>query len=359
MKAAPLLRVGLIGCGSIARQAHLRAMDVLRDRVRLVATADIDEAAARAAAAPWEAVAYADGQELIGRRDIDMIMIATPEIAHREWTEAAAAAGKHVLCEKPMAPTLADADAMIAACRSAGVQLMIGHSRRFTRRYMEIRRAIDRGDVGSVRLLRENERRSGAAVGAGGRYWSAEHWSGDPAVSVGAALTNGIHEADLLRWFAGSEPVAVFAEHSVTVERNRGVPDFITFSARFAGGAIGSSEISNCLPAGYPAFHQCEIYGTRGAIRAKDHDLVSLVRYRDVGAEFPESNEILLHNLTAYVREWAAFLDAVQHGRPLPMPPEDARAALRLALAAVQSARTGTIVRLAPGGPPGEEGSAA
>jgi predicted dehydrogenase len=358
MKPAPLLRVGLIGCGNIARRAHLRAMDVLRDRVRLVATADIDEAAAHDAAAPWEAVAYADGHELIGRRDVDVIMIATPEVAHREWTEAAAAAGKHVLCEKPMAPTLGDADAMIAACRRAGVRLMIGHSRRFTRRYMEIRRAIDRGDVGSVRLLRENERRSGAAVG-GVRYWSAEHWTGDPAVSVGAALTNGIHEADLLRWFTGSEPVAVFAEHKVTVERNRGVPDFISLSARFADGAIGSSEISNCLPPGYPAFHQCEIYGTRGAIRAKDHDLVSLTRYRDVGAEFPESTEILLHNLTAYVREWAAFLDAVQHDRPLPMPADDARAALRLALAAVQSARTGKVVRFTPGTPPGEEGSAA
>jgi len=333
-------------------------MDRLRDRVRLVATADINEEAARAAAAPWEAAAYRDGGDLIERRDIDIVMIATPEVAHREWTEAAAAAGKHVLCEKPMASTLADADAMIGACRRAGVRLMIGHSRRFTRRYIEIRRAIDRGEVGTVRLLRENERRSRTLAGAGVRYWSAEHWTGDPAVSVGAALTNGIHEADLLRWFAGAEPVVVFAEQKVTVEGNRGVPDFITFSVRFADGAVGSSEISNCLPPGYPAFHQCEIYGTRGAIRAKDHDLLSLTRYRDAGTEFPESSEILLHNLPAYAREWAAFLDAVRHDRPVPMPPDDARAALRLALAAVQSARTGKIVPLAPGVPP-EEGSAA
>jgi predicted dehydrogenase len=353
------LRVGLIGCGNIARRAHLPAMERLRDRVRLVAAADVNEEAARAAAATWEAAAYGDGRELIARPDIDMVMIAAPEFAHREWTEAAAAAGKHVLCEKPMAPTLADADAMIAACRSAGVHLMIGHSRRFTRRYMEIRRAIDRGEVGSVRLLRENERRSRVAGGTGDRYWSSEHWTGNPALSVGAVLTNGIHEADLLRWFSASDPVAVFAEHKVTGERNREVPDFITFSVRFAGGAIGSSEISNCLPPGYPAFHQFEIYGTRGAIRAKDHDLVSLTRYRDAGAEFPESQEILLHNAAAYVREWAAFLDTMQHDRPLPMPPDDARDALRLALAAAQSARTGTVVGLTPDGPAGEEGSVA
>lgn len=343
------LRMGLIGCGSIARAAHLPAMRSLSDRVRLVATADVDESAARSAAAPWGAVACADGHELLRRPDVEAVMIATPEVAHREWTEAAAAAGKHVLCEKPMASALADADSMLSACRNAGVHLMIGHSRRFTRRYIEIRRAIERGEVGVVRLVRENERRSRLREGASGGYWSAAHWTGDPAVSVGAALTNGIHEADLLRWFTGSEPVSVCAEHKVTVAGNRGVPDFLTYTVRFASGAIGSSEISNCLPPGYPAFHQCEIYGTRGAVRAKDHDLVSVTRYRDEGIDFPESDRILLHNPTAYVREWAGFLDTVQRGRPLPMPPEEAREALRLALATVESARTGKVVRLGPG----------
>ena len=340
------VRVGLIGCGSIARAAHLPAMSALSERVTLVATADISEPAARTAAAPWDAAAYTDGHALIRRRDIDMVMVATPEVAHREWTEAAAAAGKHVLCEKPMAPTLVDADAMIAACRKAGVRLMIGHSRRFTRRYIEIRRAVDRGDIGAVRLLRENERRSRARRGASGGYYSAAHWTGDPRVSVGAALTNGIHEMDLLRWFAGSEPISVFAEHKVTVEGNTGVPDFLTCTVHFANGTIGSSEISNCLPPGYPAFHQFEIYGTRGAVRAKDHDLIGVTRYRDEGADFPESDRMLLHNPPAYVREWVAFLEAVQHERPLPMPPEEARAALRLALAAVESARTGRTARL-------------
>jgi predicted dehydrogenase len=342
--ATPLY-VGLIGCGSIARSAHLPALWALRDRVRLVAAADLDATAAETAAAPWDADAYTDGQRVAERPDVEAVVIATPEAAHRHWTEAAAAAGKHVLCEKPMAPSLEDADAMIAACRGAGVQLMIGHSRRFTRRYMEIRRAIDRGEIGTLRLVRENERRSGARRGQGG-YYTRSHWTGDPAVSVGAALTNGIHEADLLRWFAGAEPVAVFAEHKVTIEDNPGVPDFITWTVRFASGAVGSSEVSNCLPPGYPAFHQFEAYGVRGAIRARDHELVSLTRFHDGGAEFPVSVRILLHNQTAYTREHAAFVDAVRMGRPLPMPPEDARAALRLALAAVESARSGRTVFL-------------
>ncbi|HLW48503.1 MAG TPA: Gfo/Idh/MocA family oxidoreductase [bacterium] len=340
------VKAGLIGCGSIARSAHLPALRTLRDRVTLVAAADLNVDAARAAAGPWGAEAYTDGREVVARPDVEIVVIATPEAAHREWTEAAAAAGKHVFCEKPMASSLDDADAMIAACRGAGVQLMIGHSRRFTRRYMEIWRAIDRGEIGAVRLVRENERRPGARAGAPG-YYTGAHWTGDPAVSVGAALTNGIHEADLLRWFVGSEPVAVFAEQKITVEGNRGVPDFVTWTVRFANGALGSSEISNCLPPGYPAFHQFEAYGLRGAIRARDHELVSLTWFREGAAEYPESTHILLHNQTAYVREHAAFLDAVRGGRPLPMSPEEARAALRLALAAVESAQAGRVVLLA------------
>jgi len=274
-----------------------------------------------------------------------MVLIAAPEAWHREWTEAAAATGRAVLCEKPMATTLEDADAMIAACRAAGVHLMIGHSRRFTMRYMQVRRAIDRGDLGTVRLLRENERRG--RTGAGSGYYTATHWTGDPKVSVGAAILNGVHEADLLRWFTGAEPVSVSCEHKVTVEGNRGVPDFLTYTVRFANGAIGSSELANCLPAGYPSFHQLEVYGDRGAVRAKDHDLVSVTRFRDGSAEFVESSYILLHNIAAYVRELAGFVEALRHDRPVPMPPEEARAALRLALAAVDSARAGRVVHLA------------
>lgn len=342
-----LVRVGLIGCGGIARRAHVPAMRTLGDRVTLVAAADLDRALAEETAEPWGARAYVDYRELLRRDDLDAVIIATPEFAHREQVEAAAAAHRHVLCEKPMANTLAEADAMLAACERGGVLFMVAHSRRFTRRYMEIRAAIDRGDVGTVRLVRENERRPRPQAGHT-RYYTPQHWSGDPALSRGAVLSNGIHEMDLLRWFAGGRPAVVLAEHRVTIETNtKGAPDFITIAIRFAGGAIASAEIHNNLPQGYPAFHQCEVYGTRGAIRAKDLELVDLTSYGDAGAEFPEVREILLHNPAAYVREWAAFLDAVEGRAPLPMPAAEARAALELALAASESARTGEPVPLA------------
>jgi len=344
------VRIGIIGCGSIAQSAHLPAIARLPGIVRLVAAADLNEEAARKAAAPFGADWYTDYRQILARADVDMVVLCTPEFAHREQVEAAAAAGKHILSEKPMAKTVAEADAMIEAARRAGVRLMIGHSRRFTGRYQEVRRAIDAGDIGEVRVVRENERRSRPPLDrTSSTYWNPQHWTGDPRFSVGAILTNGIHEADLLRWFAGAEPVRVFAEHKITRPGNQ-VPDFITFTVNFANGAVASAEVSNCLPPGYPSYHQLEVHGTRGALRSKDHDQQALARFRDEGEDHPDSYRLLLHVQDAYVSELSQFVDAWRRDQPVPLPAEEARAALRLALAADESARTGRPVDLAQGG---------
>ena len=130
--------------------------------LELVAVADLRGDVARNVGAHYGVDAYDDYHALLDRDDIDLVDICTPEFLHAEQTLAAAAAGKHVHCEKPMAASVEECDAMIAACASVGVRLMIGHSRRFTPRYRQIRRAIDAGDIGTPRFLRENERRPSA-----------------------------------------------------------------------------------------------------------------------------------------------------------------------------------------------------
>jgi myo-inositol 2-dehydrogenase/D-chiro-inositol 1-dehydrogenase len=348
--------LGLIGCGNIARSAHLPAMAHLAAQVRLVATADTNREAAEAAAHPWDAAAHTDYRAVLERKDIDAVLIATPEFMHAEQVVAAAEAGKHVLCEKPMCRSLAEADRMIEACRRAGVVLLIGHSRRFTRRYMEVRQALDGGAIGEVRLLRENERRSSthmARMGQAGIRWTPQHWTGNPDLGMGVTLSHGIHEVDLLRWFAGAEPASAYAEQAVTVEGNVGVPDFLSFVLRFTNGAIGSGEISYHPPASYPASHQLELFGTTGAIRARDHELIGLTEYDGDGAHFPGTYELLLHIHSAYVRQLAEFIGAIREGRDVRMPPSEARAALAVALALIQSARTGLDVSLGPNAPAG------
>jgi myo-inositol 2-dehydrogenase/D-chiro-inositol 1-dehydrogenase len=318
-------------------------MAKLADRVALLATADVDAGAAEAAAKPWGAAHSTDYRAVLAHPGVQAVVVATPEYLHSEQVCAAAAAGKHVLCEKPMARSLDEADRMIAACAEAGVKLLIGHSRRFTRRYMEIRAAIDRGEIGQVRLMRENERRP---RGAPQIWWTPAHWTGNPQVSGGAPMMNAIHEADLLRWFIGAEAESVIAETNVTIAGNVGVIDFISLSVKFAGGAIGSAEVLNCAPPGFPVFHQLEIYGTSGAIRAKDHELAGVTRFSAGAADRPGSFEMLLHNLPAYARELFELTEAIREDRPVCMPPSEARAALALTLAAVESARTGQAVAL-------------
>jgi len=341
----PPVRIGLIGCGGIAKAAHLPAFDALHALVRLVAVADTDADAAEALARPRGIPAYRDHERLLAHEDLDAVVIASPEYAHREQVEAAAARGLHVLCEKPIALTLEDADAMIAACDHAGVRLMVGHSRRFTNRYLRAREAIDAGELGAVRLIRENERRP-RYEDRPGQYYQRGHWTADPLRSRGIVLTAAIHETDLFRWFAGSDPISVYAEHHSTMAGNESVPDFISFTIRFANGCIASSELSRVLPPCYPGFHQLEIYGSEGAFRARDTELSSLTHYRRAGASHPGHYGILLQRAEIYVRQLAVFIDALATGAALPVTAADARAALALALAADRSARTGRAVTL-------------
>lgn len=342
-------RLGIIGCGNIAKSSHLPAIAYLDDDAELVATADINEADARSAAERWGAASYTDYRALIDRKDIDAVLIATPEFLHKEQVVSAAEAGKHVLCEKPMCRTVDEADAMIEACRRHSVHLLIGHSRRFTRRYADVRRAVDDGTLGEIRLVRENERRATthmSRMGQKGTRWTPRHWTGNPEIGMGVTLSHGVHEVDLMRWFTGARPVRVFAEQMVLSPGNIGVPDFVSFVVTFDNGAIGSSEISYSLPEAYPANHLLELYGTGGAIRAKDHDIVGLTTYTGDAARFPGTYDRIMHERSAYVRQLAEFLAAIREDREPSMKPHEARAALEVALALIASARSGQAVIL-------------
>jgi len=352
------LRIGLIGAGTIAWSAHLPAINRLAPKIELVAIADVRlEVAQRAADRFGAEAAYDDYQHLLARPDIDMVDICTPEFLHAEQTIAAAAAGKHVICEKPMSATVAEADAMLDACRQAGVRLMVAHSRRFTPRYQRIREAIDRGAIGDVRFVRENERRPRSmydALDEPTDYWNPRAGEGDkrPWISLagfsqGAALTNAVHETDLIRWFVGSEAVSVYAESRITDPEGE-VPDFLTCLIRFANGAVGGTEVVNRLPSAYPVYHQIEVVGTEGVIRAFDSEMAPLRITRRDGATYPANWSTLLHIGSAYETEIRGFADAILTDGPLPMEPFEARQALALSLAAVESSRERRWVTPAP-----------
>lgn len=346
------LRVGLIGAGTIAFSAHLPAIRTLRDDLELVAVADVRVENAERAAREYGAEShYADYREMLERERLDFVDICTPEFLHAEQVEAAAAAGVHVVCEKPMSATVDEADRMIRASEQAGTLLMIAHSRRFTGRYRQIRAAIDRGDIGEVRYVRENERRpramySGLQLGTG--HWAPEggrSWLTLARYSQGAALVNAVHETDLARWFIGVEPVSIYAEARIT-EDGAEVPDMISYTITFENGAVAAAEVVNQLPRGYPYFHMMEVIGSSGRVRATDPPMSPFLAADTVGIQQPVNFPTLLHVDQAYVEELAAFARTLRFGDPLPITPREARGAVELSVAAVLSSRTGAPVRL-------------
>lgn len=348
------LGIGVIGCGSIATSVHLPALARLGSLARLVHVCDVrapvaEQAAARHGAARWTTDAHA----LLDDPAVDAVIIATPEILHAEQTMAAARAGKHVLCEKPIAATLDEADAMIAAAETAGIRFMVGHSRRFTGRYLAVREILDSGAVGAPVLIRENERRPRAqysVLDLPVDIWQPEperpqSWKDLARYSGGVARGHAIHELDLFRWFAGADARAVQAEAKITVA-GREVPDAITVHVEFVNDVLAACDLYSQAPTGYPYYHQLEIIGTEGVLRARDSDMITLASFDGRGMHHPAAYESLLHIDDAYVVEQRLFYEAVLSDGPLPLDPRDARAALEITLAAMRAADTGQRVEL-------------
>jgi len=246
---------------------------------------------------------------------------------------AAAAAGKGVFCEKPMAVTLADADRAIDAARAAGVVLQVGFNRRFAADWAAARTLLDDGRLGTPRLLRSVTRDPGGF---------------DPArVAPNTIfLETLIHDFDALRFLnPGASAVEVFATADALVEpewRDRGLLDTAVVVVRFDNGAVGTAEA--CFEAAYGYDVRGEVFGSRGMATMGDGRRTGMVFSGKSGqlAETVRSDQELLS--AAYVAELAAFVDAVRHGKPAPVGGEDARSALEIALAAAQSVETGRPV---------------
>jgi len=200
-------------------------------------------------------------EELLAHPEVDVVCICTPSGQHAAQAIAAAGAGKHVLVEKPMALNLADADAMIAACDQAGVQLGVVLQRRAEPLFQCIHSAIQAGDLGDLTLgvVTIPYHRPQA-------YYDQADWRGTWALDGGGVLMNqGIHLVDLLVWYMG-DPVQVQA-HAATLHRDIEVEDTLAATLRFANGALATITATTTAALGCP--HRIEIYGTGGGIQVE------------------------------------------------------------------------------------------
>ena len=326
--------VALLGSGRMGA-FHAETLARRLPQARLAAVADpAPGAAERLAGALGADRAYTDVARLWDDPAVDAVVIAAPARSHADLVVAAAAAGRHAFCEKPMAVTLADADRAIDAARAAGVVLQVGFNRRFAADWRAARVLLDAGTLGTPRLLRSLTRDPGGF---------------DPARVLPDTifLETLIHDFDTLRFLnPGAEAVEVSAVADALVEpgwRNRGLLDTAVVTVRFDNGAMAVAEA--CFEASYGYDVRGEVLGSGGMATMGDGRRSGLTLSGPAGrlVETVRGDQELFPE--AYTAELAAFVDAVRTGTPAPVTGEDARAALAIALAAAESVRAGRTVR--------------
>ena len=330
MSSGAPLRMGVLTCGAIVTKGHLPGLAALgRDVVDVVAFQSRREATAQAARDQWgSGDVVADWRDVLARDDVDAVDICAPNALHAELAIAAAEAGKHVLVEKPMATTVADADAMIEAAARAGVVLMAAHNLRFAAPYAAAARAVRDGTVGDVVGVR-------VAMGHGGpEGWTGDAgWFRDRALSGGGALLDlGIHVADLVRAVTGDEVVEVSA--FVRRPSADAVEESGTVALSLRGGGVGTLSASWSVRG--TADHQLLVHGTEGTLTVERGQAV--VRPAAGGDKVvvapPEPAPDLLANFVAACR-----------GEATPVVvPSDGRDALAIIEAAYRSAAEGRAV---------------
>jgi UDP-N-acetylglucosamine 3-dehydrogenase len=284
---------------------------------------------------------FTDWDTLMAQVKPDIVDICTPTPFHRYYAEKAAAAGKAIFVEKPLARTLADCEAVVAAVERAGVPVMAGHVLRYFPEYAAAKRLVDAGRVGTPAAIR-TARMAGFPHPSRGANWYA-----DPNQSGGVVLDMILHDFDWLRWTFG--PVSrVFAQGLFGTAQYQAKLDYALVTLRFASGAVGHVTGSWAHPGGFRT--TLEIAGDAGLI---EHDsarsaplTVSLRASAAGGAGVAVPESPLAEGEDPYYLEIAAFVKALQAGMPPPVSVQDAYEAARIALAALESIETGKVVTL-------------
>lgn len=338
-----MIRVGLLSFAHYHANFWAEAFADDPDAV-LVGVWDEDFERGRAGAARFNAPFFEELDDLLDL--VDAVAITSETAQHRPLVARAAARGRHVLCEKPLATTLADADAIAGACATAGVVFMQSFPKRFDPVNHEIRNLLEANALGRIWLVRiRHGHRHGASAEFAGGWWTDAAQSGG-----GTLIDEGVHGADFLRWMFG-EPVAVSAVRSSAM-LGLAVEDLAIAIFRYADGMLAE------LTAGWnfvAAENSIEIYGAGGTALIGGVDLASkdfctsgwLKTYAggerswNVSAIVPRFKTGGFHQQNAL-----AFLDALAGNRPPPISVDDGARAQAMILAAYEAAALGREVAI-------------
>lgn len=319
------LGVGIIGAGSYGEE-HAKAIRELAD-ARLVAVSRTNAAALQTFVEQYGGAAYTDYHALLADPAVETVVIATPHHLHTAVVEDAARAGKHILLEKPMAPTLEECDRILAATAAAGVTLMLGHVNQFALSYRTAKELLDSGEMGEIIL----------GVSTMSKFWfepNRRDWHLDRATGGGMWMTAGIHCLDRLTWLIGSRVEQVSAELGTRYHQQQADDSGLIF-LRYANGAAGTI-VSVGYALGAPK-HLTELTCTKGMMNIDYVSGVSIGR-NEIWRQVPNSGrQDWMHE--ALVREWEAFIRAARGEEAPAVSGEYARHIMAAVFAAEESSR--------------------
>jgi len=342
-----MLKVGVIGCGKISQVRHLPEY-AANPEVKIAALFDLNAERAQTLALQYGAKTYAAYGELLNDPEIDAVSVCTSNDSHADITCAALAAGKHVLCEKPMATTLKDCERMVEAARAYGKILMIDQNQRLAGAHVKARELIRAGAIGKPLTFRTSFRHAGPET------WSIEPGAGTwffdrKRAVMGAMADLGIHKTDLIQYLLGQTVVETRATLTTLDKRLAdgsliGVDDNAICIYTLSDGAVGTMAASWT---DYGAEdNSTVIYGTRGVLRIYDDREHTLILEPKGGkAEFFDVDEIQTNENQTRSGVIDLFVQAVNDPAVEGISGASVLPAMRAVFASIESSDTGKAVR--------------
>jgi predicted dehydrogenase len=334
------LGVGVLGVGEMGRR-HADNLRRLVPHAQLVAIADVDAERAKRAAIDLEIEnSYGSLEAMLDCKGLKAVIIATPDKFHAAAVKTVAAAGKDMLCEKPLALTLADAHDLLAVVEKAGVRLQVGFMRRYDPAYSSAMKRIEAGEIGTPVVFKSVGRDK----------------DGPPIASYQANLngmlfyTNTIHDFDLARWLMQDEVDEVQAFTTIAIR-----PEVAQFgdvvasvvNLKFAQGAIGNIESHAQAAYGYDV--RTEIVGSKGSIQVGSLHRTPATFLTTQGSSQVLADHFLTTFADAYLAEIQDFTERILHDRPLRVSGEDGLRSLEICVAAEKSHLKNTVIKVEAG----------
>lgn len=335
------VRVAVIGCGSISKYRHIPEY-ASHDNVELVAFVDPVIERAQQFADKYEAKAYADLETMLAEVKPDAVSVCTPNALHAPMAITAANAGVHVLVEKPMAVTDAEAAAMVEAASKNGVKLMVGHNQRFMPPHVKAKQILASGILGKVLTFRTSFGHPGP-----------DGWSVDGASSwffrkedaiMGAMGDLGVHKSDLIRWLLEDE-VSEVAAFIATIDKPGDVDDNANVLLRMRSGAIGSLVASWTYYKGED--NSTVLWCEKGVMKIGTHpDDQVIVELRNGTVEKHKVGAISTNDKQESSGVIDAFIESIVTDSAPAVTGEEGRKSLKVILSAFESQATGQFIKV-------------